>query len=417
MNQINAEEEKVDASLLMEKVITPLRDIVLNVDYLSVEENRYTKTQSGRYIMPRLVNLFNDAILLVNKSKPILIQNTDLMKKYKEILFWDCDQNLRGSCEFIKFFRSHDSVNMSRITKMIHDREVDDTEKLRIIKAGFELKNRQLDPSLRFMLFERIAISLSKENHGTMSPLRRRQDADLFANTLKINSHNLSYDEKYIELIKHLNPWHLSRNVDDTKNPAMTNIINLASRNLLYNKDGSLSDEIKNDVIPPLLYIVKKNYEQGFLFQESNIKGEFKERYKDYVESKNQSPPQIEDYVLTPVEEKVFPQIDRSLHVDLYGPESKDILNTLLSGTSSQGDEFDEYFYLVHQFFYGHFNLEDATAFWFNTRKDVRRLMIEIEKIIKYQVVNNTVLTNNRMNDFYNRNESMAIIDLLERIR
>ena len=134
---------------------------------------------------------------------------------------------------------------MSQIIKMIHDREVDDTEKLRLIKAGFELKNRQLDPSLRLMLLERISTSLSQENNGKMSVFRRRQDADLFANTFKINSHEVNYDEKYIELIKTLSPWRLSRNVDDTKKPAMTNIINLASKHLLYNKDGSLSDENK----------------------------------------------------------------------------------------------------------------------------------------------------------------------------
>ena len=409
---IHIEDEKVDANLLMEKVITPLRDIILNIDYLFVEENRYIKTQSGRYIMPRLVNLFNDAILLVNKSKPILIEGSNLIEKYKEVLFWDCDQNLRGSCEFIKFFRSHDSVNMSRIAKMIHDREVDNNEKLRIIKAGFELKNRQLDSSLRFMLLERISASLSQENDGKMSSLRRRQDADLFANTLKIDSHNLNDDEKYIALIKSLNPWLLSRNVDDIKNPAMANIINLASKHLLYNKDGSLSDEIKYNVIPSLLHIVRKNYEQGFDFQQSNIKGKFRERYKDYIESKAQSPSQLENYVLTSVEKIVFPQLDQVLDTHLYGPESKDILNTLLGRVSSQGKP-DEYFYLTHQSFYGHFNLEDATIFWLNTNKDVRRLMVEIEKIIKYQVVNNIVLTNNLMNDFYNRNENMSIIDLL----
>ena len=65
INQINIENETVDSDILMEKIITPLRDIILNVDYLSVEENRYARTQSGRYIMPRLVNIFNDAILIV----------------------------------------------------------------------------------------------------------------------------------------------------------------------------------------------------------------------------------------------------------------------------------------------------------------------------------------------------------------
>ena len=75
-------------------------------------------------------------------------------------------------------------------------------------------------------------------------------------------------------------------------------------------------------------------------------------------------------------------------------------------------NEVDEYFYLTHQTFYYHFNLEDATAFWLNTNKDVTRLMVEIEKIIKYEIVNNIVLTNNRMNDFYNRDVTRSLVDV-----
>ena len=348
MNQIDIEnerfgvgllmEEEFDAGLLMEKVIAPLMGVIFNIDYLSVEENRYARTKSGRYIMGRLVNLFNEAILLVNKHHPLLIQNSKIMEKYKEVLFWDCNQDLKGSCVFINFFRAHDSVNMSRIIKIMHDKEVDEDEKLRLIKAGFELKNRRLDPSLIFMLLERISISFFQENEGQMNPRRRKQDIDLFSNTLKIATfRKFDQDEKYLEIIRLLKPWTLSRSIDDTRNPSMTNIVDLFSRHLLYNKNGILSDEMKNDVIPSLLYTVKENYEQGFYFQESNIRGEFsnikkeefKERYKEYLKSKK------ENSELKFNEQMLFSQIDQApSDVYLYGPESKDILNTLLGRTS-----------------------------------------------------------------------------------
>ena len=421
-HQASIEDNKnINTEILMNEVINPLKKMILNVNYLTIEKNRYAKTQSGRYIMPRMVNLFNDAILLVNKQKPSLIVNSDLMDKYKKILFWDCDKNLKGSCEFIKFFKYHDSVNMSQITKIMYKRETDDTEKIRIIKAGIEIKNRQLDSTLRFMLLERVATSLFQEDNGTISPLRKSQDSDLFANTLKISpklvGSSKGNQKKYINLIKSLNPWKLSRNIDDTKNPSMTNIIDIAAKYLLYKKDGSLSDELKNDITSSIPYNVTKDYEQGFKFQEANIKGELKDEYKKYVESKDQSshsPHQDKKVELSELQKKIFPQID--LHdggIELYGPESKDILKTLIGENSFKKEDLDEYFYLIYQSFYGHFNLEDATSFWSHTKKDSMRLMVNIEKIIKYQIVNNIVLTNNRMNDFYNRNENMSIINIL----
>ena len=298
ISQLNLAKENIDAHLLMEKVITPLRDVILNVEYLWVKENHYLKTSSGRYIIPRLVNLFNDAILLVNKAKPSLIDEVGLMQSYKEILLWDCDQKLRGSCEFIRFFKFHDSPNMSQIAKMIHDRETEDEERLRIIKVGFELKNNQLDSSLRFLLLQRVTGSLSQENHGTINLRRKRQDIDLFTNTLKISSHDFHHGIKYIDLIKSLNPWSLSRNVEDAKSPAMTNIIDLASRHILYDDQGNLSHEIKTTVFSPLLYIVGRNDEQGFEFQRRNIRGELKERYEQYVKSKDKASSQEEKFDL-----------------------------------------------------------------------------------------------------------------------
>ncbi len=411
MGQMSMADRNIDANMLMTKVIIPLKDVVLNVDYLMVDGNRNSRTDAGQYIVPRLVSLFNEAIVMVYQTNPEIITSTDLLQKYKEILFWDCDQNLEGSCEFVKFFRSYDSVNMTQIVKMMHDLpNTSDSEKLRLIRAGFDLKNRRLDAALRFMLLERIAGSLDAERSGNLSIQRRRQDADLFANILKINVENITGDQKYIELVKSLNPWMLSRNVDSSKNPAMTDIIALASDQLLYDDQGNLSEEMSKEVIPEMLYSIGKNYEQGVQFIQSNIKGEWKEAYDQYLEAKQSGTP-VEG--LTPLQEEVFPQIEAGLDIELYGSESKEILNTLLSDVSFDGDDLDEYFYLANRAFYGHFNLDDATAFWSNTDKDVNRLMEEVQKLIKIQIVNNIVLTNVRMNDFYNRNENTKLIELL----
>ncbi|MCJ8275403.1 MAG: hypothetical protein HRT44_06805, partial [Bdellovibrionales bacterium] len=49
----------VDANMLFDKVIVPLRDVALNVDYLIDPETRYIESEAGRLLVPRAVALFN----------------------------------------------------------------------------------------------------------------------------------------------------------------------------------------------------------------------------------------------------------------------------------------------------------------------------------------------------------------------
>lgn len=400
----------VDASRMMGQVIIPLKEVLLDTNYMLDPKVRYARTDSGRYVTSRLLALFNESILLVYKENPHLIQSTDLLQKYKETLFWDCDRKLRGSCDFIQFYRTSDSTHTSQVIKLIHDNTENESEKLRLILAGFDIKNRRVDSALRFMLLERIAKSLDLEGAGSISPSRKKEDADLFANIFKINIDEFAKDKKYLALVKSLNPWKLSRKVDSGKNPAMTDIIKMASEQMLYEEDGSLNKDIKNKIIPELLYVIGPNFEQGPKFQEANIRGQWKKPYESYKKAKQigETPT-----TLTTLQEKVFPQIDNALDLSLYNDTSKGILDTLLKGVSYGQKSLDEYFYLAHYAFYGHFNLDDATAFWSNSHKNVDRLMDEVEKIIKTQIVNNIVLTNNRMNDFYNRNENSKLVELL----
>ncbi len=414
VSQITGPDDAIDPNGLMSKVILPLKEIILNVDSLAAPENRFAKTDEGRFIMPRLVSLFNQALLLVNKTEPSLIAGTNIITQYKQVLLWDCSgASLEGSCQFIKYFRKTDGINMGKIVKLMHDQEgTSDYEKMRLIRAGLEVKNRRLDSSLRFMLLERIAqSSLQGVDNKAIDYNHARfvQEVNLFANVLNISGSEIQSDNGYISLIEALNPWKLSRNVDDAKNPAMSNIIKIASEKLLYKEDGSLSDLIKNEVIPSLLYKLGDDFEQGVLFQKANLRGEWKPDYDAYLAAKAEDKPMV----LSDLQKELFPIVEESLEIELYGDESKGILKTLLSDVSFEEDSLDEYFYLAHQAFYAHFSLEDATAFWGGTKKDSSRLMNELEKLLKVQIVNNIVLTNTRMNNFYNRNENTKLIELL----
>lgn len=404
MDQSNQPSAEVDGPMLLSKVITPLRDITLNAEYLMNPATRYLRTETGIQLVPRLVTIFDQAIILAYNSNPNLILKTDILAVYKDLIFWDCDQELKGSCEFIKFYRVVDSNNITRIIKLIHDQETSDVEKLRIVKAGFDLKNRRVDDSLRFMLLERIAESFSMERSGSITRERLRQDADLFANIFKINTNALDADGKYTALIKELNPWLLSRNIDDPKNPAMTDLIRLGASNLIYN-GAELSDELKA-VIEGLQYKIGPQFEQGVEFQKDNIRGKWKTLF---VKKDDQT---VEDLVskLDEKQKELRALVINNPEVELFGDESKRILTNFLSDVQFKKDE---YFFLVHQIFYGHYNIDDAAAFWAKTSKDQKRLMEAVMNIIKMQIVNNIVYTNTRMNNFYNRNENTKLIELL----
>ena len=80
----------------------------------------------------------------------------------------------------IRIFRQVDSPNMSRIMKLIHDQEPSDLEKVRLIWAAFDLKNRRLDGPLRFMLLSRLAKSLNQEQRRVHKPCKAAKRCESF---------------------------------------------------------------------------------------------------------------------------------------------------------------------------------------------------------------------------------------------
>lgn len=400
VSQLSSDKADIDGPMLLQKVITRLKPLLLNKDYLTDPANRYLQTESGIQLIPRLVTLFNQAIILTYNSHDKLILNTDLLKKYKEVIFWDCDQDLKGSCSFIKFYRSADSNNMTYVMKMIHDLETNNDEKLRIVKAAYDIKNRRIDGPLRFMLLERIVESFKQESAGRISKTRLRQDADLFANILKINNIGEETASKYSALIKEINPWLLSRNIDDPKNPAMTDLIRIAGQELIYDGAG-LSKEIQT-AIDGLLYKVGPQFEQGVKFQKENIQGLWKDKFKE------ENVASLSDF-----DKEIKRKVINNPDVEIFGDESKKILTNLLKDVSFDKANQDEYFFLAHQVFYGHYNIDDAAAFWAKTKKDESRFMKATMDLIKMQIVNSIVFTNARMNNFYNNNKNTKLIELI----
>ncbi|MCJ8275643.1 MAG: hypothetical protein HRT44_10495, partial [Bdellovibrionales bacterium] len=333
-----------------------------------------------------------------------MILNTDILQKYKEIVFWNCfedpsgnSDDLKGTCDFVSFYKAYDSNNISYIMKVIHDQETDANEKLKIIKVTFDMKNRRVDGPLRFMLLERLVASFQMQESQQMSRARLRQDAYLFANLFKIGNFQTGSTEEYAGLIRSINPWLLSRNIDDPMNPAMTDLIRIAGQALIYEGE-SVSPQMQ-EAIDKLAYVIGPQFEQGVDFQMKNIKGEWKEAFE------------AENAQLSELQQNIQTLTTDNPEVEIFGPESKGIINNLLSDVSF--DKRDEYYFLAHQVFYGHYNIDDAASFWSMTKKDEMRFMEATLNLIKMQIVNSIVYTNVRMNNFYNTSQDTKLIDLI----
>lgn len=398
-SQSSLERKNVDQQLLMKKVITPLRPYVLNLDFMMDPSNRFLVTKTGIPVVAHLVRAFNSALILIYNSSPqLIISQTDLLQKYKDQIFWDCNQELKGSCGFIKYYKDIDSNQIVRIVKMIHDLESNSDEKLRLIKAAIDLKNRRLDANLRFMLLERLSESFKGLNESNVD-YELRRDSDLFANILKIQIDNRDPQLFYKKLIATINPWTLSRKSDDPKNPAMSELIGLGGQYLIYDKDNKLTDSLKKAIAESRCALAP-GYEQGIQFQFENIQGLWKKRMEEKDFS---SIPQHCNHVMA--------QLSNNSEVDAFGSEAESILKKLVADVDfTHSDEYD---YLAHQVYFGHYNMEDGDAFWQYTHKDQEKFLAAIMRLVKMQVVHTIVFTNNRMNQFYNDNPNSKLIELL----
>ncbi len=398
--------EEINISRLTNQVLLPLKDYVLNLNFMSTPSNLYNRADSGRMITPALIGIFNQALLSVYSINPEVIQKLTVLKDYKKLLLWDCKENTLGSCHFVKIFRSYAGPSISKIIKMIHDNEHEPKEKNRIVKVGFELKNGVLDSSLRLLFLEKIARLISDpKSEIKLNKRELKQESDLFANTLKININEFKKSSDFIPLIQSLKPWEMSRKKDLTLSSSMTQILELASQSLLFDREGNLTPYLKKNLIPDLRSRVDLSFEQGVDFIKANLLGLWKPKFEKFTENSNLGFSTQDLHTLT--------QIKNTGDVELYDSKSSKIIEHLLKGQEFVTSDYDEYFFLAHQLYHGHFNIDDAMAVWSGTQKNVDQFMSITEKLIKYQIVNNIVYTNTRMTEFYNNNSKTSILDLL----
>ncbi len=401
-SELEKHKEQRDPNMLMTKVIIPLKQVLFDMDNMLDPDFRNVMDENRRKLSYQLVSLFDQALIMVYGSNKQILTTTNILQTYKNIILWDCDENLVGSCKLINFFGNADSPNISKVMQIIYDSESDDAEKTRILRATFDLKNRRLDTTLRLMLMSRILESFELRQKGELSTTRRQLDNQLFATILKLDSLDFASNDSYIAIVEQLNPWTMSRSSSDEISQSMPELLKIASEKFLYSdsQKTSLSNSMQ-EAIEDLKYRVGSDFEYGIEFQKSNINGAWSETGDSTVFSPER-------------DELVESELAANPQVMKFGSESKNILGSMLGDVNFQ---YDEYFYLTHQIFYEHYYISDSDSFWENSNRNSERLIEAATHLIKMQLVYNIVFTNARMNKFYENNDSGGLITLLQQTK
>ena len=412
LDEKSKKENKRDIGILMDQVVKPLGEYALNTNFLLDPENTSIRNKNNEALIPQLVHLYNTALLFIYKKNPAFLKNkTTILTDYKNQILWDCDPDeKRSSCRFVNFYKFADSTTTVQIIKILYKNVALEDEKTQLIHAAFDIRNKRLDDTLRFMLLEHLAIGFRTEKTGHLTDLQRTRDVNLFATLFTLNGDEIVKSPSYIEMIAAINPWTLSRQVDDPLNPAMTEILKIASANFIY--QGKRLHPSLDKVINELPFKVAPNYEIGYQYIFDNIDGLWTSRFaipglKSYLDKVCEKD---KDCHIKKTYAEVLNNTENNLESVIYNADSQKIKEFMLKDI-----EFvhDEYYFLAHKIFFEHYLAPDAQSFWNFTGKDKKRFIKSALNLIKTQFVNNIVYTNSRMNNFYNKNAKKGLVDLL----
>ena len=432
-DQQNTDVESRNVNVLISKIINPLTPILLDTNLMLNDEFRLGRIGKGYSPVSRLVIMYNFALITVNRLAPDRIK-PDLFKSYYKQITYNCDPETLGSCPFVKYYRSVDSNQIVKILKIVYELESEDEKKVRVLDIALDIKNGQLDNSLRFLLIKRAAEGLSlsetiKDKDDPEFQARITRDAALFKNLLMLDLSKGNSTEKYRDIIGLLNPWRLSRHSDDPKNPAMSELIDLAGAHLIYGSGNTLLPDF-HKVIEEQKYQVG-HLDMGVSFQLDNVRGDWKlltENFNEFLNVKGISSLSYQEKIdKTQFYSDLRDKIKQHPHILLFDGNSRRIIPNLLSGVKTYGEtrvrgdkdtkEGDEYDFLVYQLYYGHFVPEDAASMWAHIKnKNVDRLIEAASSFLKIQMVYHTNYTAAAINNFYKINSSAGISELINKL-
>ncbi len=415
---------EVDSDLLLKNVIEPLKNIVLNKDYLLDRVKFNLKNKYDQYIIPRLIVVFNEALLLIHQSDATKIKNFDILNAYKSLIFYDCNLQIESTCLLIKKYKSIDANNITKIIKLIFQQETNHKEQLKLIEAAYEIKNQTKDSEINAMLLQLLVeININAENESSYD---FKKMASLFSNVLKVSITDIQNQDNHTELLKDLDAWKLlTRKEINVTTLGMSDLVRLLGKHI-YKENSLVENSYTCDIpinlnnsnlspdlqcqIEKLKYQLSNGNEQGLLFQKENLLG----RWKKLKNTEMASLSPLNNFVLEKI--KKYPNTILFENRSKNSPDgkSKNIADELLQKTLNTMN-WDEYYYLTHMLFFGHYQKQDAKSFWEGTKKDQIKLLKTFLGFIKVQFATNIVYTNTLMNDFYIQNKNIDLIQILKK--
>lgn len=402
------------AKALFQRSVTPLQKLLLQRDVLFSPAHRALSSSAGDdKILPRALRAFGQSLDHVLQLDPQSPEGLNTLHKYYQLMTFDCPVKESGRCSFVQYLADQDNTyTLSLLKRLYRHREQSSKsltkefdQRFHIITLALDIDRGRPDDELSLMLLNALARKIKPQRKDSTSDVSSTQRyISLFANTLERNK-NRDWNEGFFRDLPILHPWNLSRKKESPFLEAMTNLVDLGSRHLIYTDDGQLSS-VFSKYLQRLSRSATTPIEQGFHFILKNLEGHWSHRQKDPSCDEDNGGPSCRE--ANPNEIIGAP----SGSWIPYSSKSNGVYNNLLLESEISSD-YDEYDFLVHQIFHQHYNLEDASIFWQNTNRDPSRLMESISHIFRMAIVNATVLTNTKMMAFYDENPNLDIIELL----
>gem|GEM_PF-3240578 len=403
--------ENIDTETLVTQVINTTKKIVLNPKYVyDLSYREFTDAEGTTYLLPKIIEIFSHSVYLTYQANPKRILNSGILEKYYDILKLDCGKNLKGPCSLIKYIKDRESLYTTELLKILFANTEDFQKKRKIIRIAFEITTDPNNKDLLFMMIATLGEHLKRITKENVTPKELSQDANFLANIMLFNdfSENLDFDlgTDLLETLKDIAPWEMSRKRQDVFTNAMTSIIALSSKKLLYDDKGHLSEYFKNS-LDKIEYTLGNQHEQGTGFIINNLQGNWHKLINE--NDKKAYPTGLSKLNFNTIKQNIKSDSD----MEVYHPNSSSIMKTLVNSENIQFKN-DEYDFLAHQIFHEKYKKEDALAFWNNTTRDETRTLEALNNIFKINIINAIVFTNSKMINFYNANTNLDIIDLLD---
>jgi hypothetical protein len=397
---------EINARALYDSNVTPLAELMLNPNYIA----NTTYTQNPR--TQRVLSEFNFAIVTIMQADPELLIENNFFQRYWAAVSHGCrrDEPVRlRDCDSIRFFMT--DHNTSRILQFYAWSVAGDVRRVSqardsVVARGAAAENvanlREADEVLNGLLrsyYQIISVAMLTSNRNVAGAGAAVDTSDI----LLLNGAVLYAN--YLSSIP---------GIRDRSRYMEHHVANI--RSVIARAPQKLSDPRYAEAFRRIL--VDNNFWSEYSRRKTSQFSQWgTDLFTVASDPRLRSGEQMQAAILRSLRETDAVGQPGILKVmeDVRQSKQMEILNLLEADINF---EADEYLYIVDQLFRGHWNVDDASLFWTSISSESadnnvriekkRKLLVTIEKYMKFQIVRMVVRTNDFMGNTFSDPDSTS---------